>query len=122
MIVLRLLRHSPLLMAGLGLTVVVYWGMRLVEDRARLGVELKQAQEQLAGVQIALEQVEEAARLHRAHLARIEREARHWAEVQNELQQMEGQNAPLSPLLGHTAERLYQIPPERPSTLCESAC
>lgn len=107
---LKLLRSLPGLAGGLGVVLPVIWGMRLVHDRSRLGAELQQVQGQLARALTALEQAEEAARLHRAHLARAAEEARRWTEVENDLQQMEGQDAPLSPLLGHTAERLYQSP------------
>lgn len=55
----------------------------------------------------ALERAAVAAAVHRAHIARMQQERRRFQHIRNELQQMEGRDAPLSPLLCATAERLY---------------
>jgi HK97 family phage major capsid protein len=47
------------------------------------------------------------ARVHRAHLARAADQARQFDAIRNDLQTMEGRDAPLSPLLRATAERLF---------------
>ncbi|MFC4214938.1 hypothetical protein ACFP4H_14830 [Pseudophaeobacter arcticus] len=106
-----LLRNLPVLAVMLGGTFLVLWGGRLIHERTRLSAELGQVQRQLSTALIELDRVEEAARIHRAHLARAEEAARRWSLIANDLQRMEGQDAPLSPLLGHIAERLYQTRP-----------
>lgn len=106
-----LLRNLPVLAVALGGAVLVLWGGRLMQERTRLSAELGQLQRQLSTALIELDRAQEAARIHRAHLARAEDAARRWSGIANELQRMEGQDAPLSPLLGHTAERLYQTRP-----------
>jgi hypothetical protein len=45
--------------------------------------------------------------VHRAHLRRAADERREIKTILNDLQQMEGRNALLSPVLRATAERLY---------------
>ena len=112
MTLVRLLRNLPVLAAALGVAVLVIGGLRLFNDRTRLSVQLGQVQRQLTTALLELDRAEEAARIHRAHLARAEDAARRWSVIANDLQQMEGQNAPLSPLLGHIAERLYQARPQ----------
>jgi len=64
----------------------------------------------VASAQHALEQAETAAAVHRAYLARAEADAERWRAIQNDLQSMEGRDAPLSPLLRATAERLFARP------------
>lgn len=64
----------------------------------------------VASAQHALEQAEAAVAVHRAYLARAEADAERWRAVQNDLQSMEGRDAPLSPLLRATAERLFSRP------------
>ncbi|WP_295455808.1 hypothetical protein [uncultured Pseudophaeobacter sp.] len=78
------------------------------QDRARLRVELAVTQADLATAQASLQQAAETARIHRAHLDRAADEARAWVALSNDLQQMEGRNAPLSPLLAATARRLFR--------------
>lgn len=59
------------------------------------------------GVALArLAQVEEAARVHRAHLDRIEAEAARWRQIAEELQSLEGADAPLSPYLRAVLDRV----------------
>ena len=104
------LRSMPALVAGLGVALMILWGARLVADRTRLTADLNVTQQRLRVALTALERAEQTARIHRAHLDRAAAEARHWSSISNDLQQREGQNAPLSPLLGYTAERLYHTP------------
>ncbi|MEP4038902.1 MULTISPECIES: hypothetical protein [unclassified Pseudophaeobacter] len=106
-----LLRNLPMLAVGLACSLLVFGGMKLLGDRGQLAAKLEQAQRQLTAALVELERAEEAARVHRAHLARAAEEERRWILITNDLQQMEGQDAPLSPLLGHTAERLYPHSP-----------
>jgi hypothetical protein len=78
------------------------------QDRTRLRAELAVSQADLAAAQAILQQAAETARIHRAHLDRAANEARAWAALSNELQNMEGRDAPLSPLLAATAGRLFR--------------
>lgn len=76
-------------------------------DRTRLRGELAAVRSDLAAAQATLEQAAETARIHRAHLDRAAEDARTWVALSNDLQQLEGRDAPLSSLLGATAQRLY---------------
>jgi len=106
-----LLRNLPMLAIGLACSLLLIGGMKLLGDRVQLSAELEQVQRQLIAALKELERAEETARVHRAYLARAAEEKRRWFLITNDLQQMEGQNALLSPLLGHTAERLYPLIP-----------
>ena len=64
----------------------------------------------LASAKASLAQAAEAARVHRIYLDQQEADAKAWAALARDLQSLEGQNAPLSPLLGTTAERLFAAP------------
>ncbi len=103
------LRHLP----GLALVAVlagVVWTIGAAfQDRTRLRAELAATQADLATAQAILEQAAETARIHRAHLDRAADEARQWSALTNDLQNMEGRDAPLSPLLAATAGRLFSI-------------
>ncbi|MEP0155271.1 MAG: hypothetical protein ABJE81_11380 [Pseudophaeobacter sp.] len=77
-------------------------------DRTRLRAELAAVQSDLAAAQASLQQAAETARIHRAHLDRAADEARAWGALSDDLQQMEGRDAPLSPLLAATARRLFR--------------
>jgi cell division protein FtsB len=48
-----------------------------------------------------------AAEVHAAHVKRMAAEAEHWAEVQADLQSMEGRDAPLSDHLSRAARRVW---------------
>ena len=78
-------------------------------DRTRLRGELAATQADLATAQASLQQAAETARIHRAHLDRAADEARAWVALSDDLQQMEGRDAPLSPLLAATARRLFRL-------------
>lgn len=82
----------------------------LVRDYANDKAALKLERAARIAAEASLERAEEAAAVHRAHLARAADQERQVQEIRNELQQMEGRDAPLSPLLRATAERLW--PPE----------
>ncbi|MEQ3680105.1 hypothetical protein [Pseudophaeobacter sp.] len=102
------LRNLP----GIALVAVLAGAVWIVgdafNDRTRLRGELAAVQSDLAAAQAILEQAAETARIHRAHLARAADEARAWVALSNELQNMEGRDAPLSPLLAATAGRLFR--------------
>ncbi|MEC8195941.1 MAG: hypothetical protein VX228_06405, partial [Pseudomonadota bacterium] len=83
-------------------------GLYLVLGRADLPAQ--PLAERGAEIAAALKQAETAAAVHRAYLARAEVDAERWRAVQNDLQSMEGRDAPLSPLLRATAERLFARP------------
>jgi len=78
------------------------------QDRTRLRAELADTLSDLEIAQASLQQAAETARIHRAHLDRTANEARAWVALSNELQNMEGRDAPLSPLLSATADRLFR--------------
>ena len=104
------LRNLPgLALVGV-LAGVVWFVGDAINDRTRLRDELAATRFELAKAQASLELAAETARIHRAHLDRAAEEARGWAALSNELQLMEGRNAPLSPLLSATADRLFEKP------------
>jgi type II secretory pathway component PulJ len=61
----------------------------------------------LALANARLQQVQQAEAVHRAHIARMEAEAARWSELENDLQAMEGRDAPLSDPLAAAARRLW---------------
>jgi biopolymer transport protein ExbB/TolQ len=101
------LRHLP----GLALVAVLggaVWFIRdAFQDRSRLRAELATLRADLAAAHGALEQAAETARVHRAHLEHAAEKERAWVTLSNDLQDMEGRDAPLSPLLSATADRLF---------------
>lgn len=98
-------------LAGASLVVSgIWWLLDLSADRHSLRADLARAQRDLSTARASLARAQEAARIHRAHLARAADEARRWSDLSNDLQQMEGRDAPLSPLLAATAQRLYHRP------------
>jgi hypothetical protein len=62
---------------------------------------------ELATTAAALAQVEEAARVHRAHLKRLDQLTADSAATRNDLITMEGADAPLSPYLRAASGRLW---------------
>eukprot|EP00919_Chromeraceae_sp_WS-2016_P061705 GHVR01146273.1.p1 GENE.GHVR01146273.1~~GHVR01146273.1.p1 ORF type:complete len:112 (-),score=26.93 GHVR01146273.1:411-746(-) len=107
MISLLTARTLPGLTLALALAGVGLWLIDVLSDRARLRAELVQTQAHLTQAQAALERAADVARIHRAHLSRAATETRRWSDLFTDLQLMEGRNAPLSPLLDTTAERLF---------------
>ena len=107
MIQALVLRNLP----GIALVAVlagVVWTIGAAfQDRTRLRAELAATQVDLATAQATLQQAAETARIHRAHLDRAADEARAWVALSDDLQNMEGRDAPLSPLLSATADRLF---------------
>ena len=111
MIPLLTSRALPGLTLAVALAGAGWWLIDVLSDRARLRAELVQTQAHLTQAQAALERAADVARIHRAHLSRAATETRRWSDLFNELQLMEGRDAPLSPLLGSTAERLFGTAP-----------
>ncbi len=105
---LWLFRHGPAVVLVLVALGAGWWLLDLANDRTRLRGELAAERSDLSAARAVILQAEEAARVHRAHLVRAADEARRWDSISRDLQQMEGRNAPLSPLLRATAERLYR--------------
>lgn len=70
------------------------------EERSEAVAELKKANDDI-------ERLEEAQRVHRAHLKRQEADRQQYDQILSELQSMEGRDAPLSPLLRAASERLF---------------
>ncbi|MFC4217183.1 hypothetical protein ACFP4H_11845 [Pseudophaeobacter arcticus] len=101
------LRNLPGLALVSVLAGVVWTVADAFQDRTHLRAELAATQADLATAQASLQQAAETARIHRAHLDRAADEARAWVALSNDLQQMEGRDAPLSPLLAATAGRLF---------------
>ena len=101
-------RNLPGLALVAVLAGVVWTVASAFQDRARLRGELAAVQSDLATTQASLQQAAETARIHRAHLDRAADEARAWVALSDDLQQMEGRDAPLSPLLAATARRLFR--------------
>ena len=101
------LRNLPGIALVTMLAGVVWFIGDAFNDRTRLRGELAAVQSDLATAQASLQQAAETARIHRAHLDRAADEARAWVALSDELQNMEGHDAPLSPLLAATAGRLF---------------
>lgn len=85
------------LVAILALAAMVAWHQRRA---ASLAVRLDRAEAQI-------EAYARAAEVHAAHVKRMAAEAEHWAEVQADLQSMEGRDAPLSDHLSRAARRVW---------------
>jgi hypothetical protein len=102
------LRNLPGIALVAVLAGVVWTVADAFQDRSRLRVELAASQADLATAQASLQQAAETARIHRAHLDRAADEARAWVALSDDLQNMEGRDAPLSPLLAATARRLFR--------------
>ena len=88
----------------LAFTGVIY---KIGREHARTAAELAQELRTRLEMQHALDQAQEAVAVHRAHLRRADDERREIQTILNDLQQMEGRNAPLSTVLRATVERLY---------------
>jgi hypothetical protein len=101
------LRNLPAIALAAALAGSVWWLIDVVNDRTQLRADLAATEKSLAGARAELQRAAETALIHRAHLDRAADEARHWAALSNELERMGGRDAPLSALLGVTAERLY---------------
>ncbi len=102
-----MIRLLPTALALLALGAALWWLLAVVQERAALRLELREARLEVLSARAALEQAEEAARVHRAYLSRLEAERLRWTEIERELQSMEGRDAPLSPLLQSAADRLF---------------
>ncbi|GGE29852.1 hypothetical protein GCM10011360_17380 [Primorskyibacter flagellatus] len=80
------------------------WQMRRASD---LSQELTTTQAELAAQKAVAEQHAEAARVHRAHLERVERENAEWELIERELRGLEGRDVPLPDALRDAASRLW---------------
>jgi len=103
-----MLRNLPALGLALVLASAVAWLVTLVQDRTQLQGELAAARIEIATAQVARKQAMRAALVHRDYLARAADKARQFDAIRNDLQILEGRNAPLSPLLRATADRLWR--------------
>ena len=103
-----ILRNLPALVLALAMAGAGGWLWFLISDRNQLRVDLVAARITIATAKLAQEQAEQAARVHRAHLARAADQARQFDTIRNDLQTLEGRDAPLSPLLRATADRLWR--------------
>lgn len=101
------IRYLPSLLAATALVAGIWWIVGLVRDRAELAGALEVARIEIATQSAALAQAQEAARVHRAYLARLEADRARWSAIDADLQSMEGRDAPLSDLLRAAAGRLY---------------
>lgn len=101
------IRYLPSILAAATLAAGVWWIVGLVRERAELTAALDAARVEIATHRAALAQAQEAARVHRAYLDRMEGERARWNGIERDLQSMEGHDAPLSDLLRATAVRLY---------------
>ena len=108
MIPVWLLRNLPLIALVGALAGVVWYVGDAFRDRRQLRTDLAVMKKDLQSAKAELALAAETARIHRAHLDRAANEARQWQAVSNDLQLMEGRDAPLSPLLAATADRLFR--------------
>lgn len=103
-----LLRNLPAVALVAVLAGAVWWITDAFRDRAQLRFELAATVRKLDAAEAELQRAAEVANIHRAHLSRAANEARVWDALSNDLQQMEGRDAPLSPLLSATVGRLFR--------------
>lgn len=101
------MRTTLYAICALAIGGALWWVLSVVHERDALQADLRSARIELATARAALEQAAEAARVHRAYLEKAEEERGRWEALALDLQNMEGRDAPLSDLLGATAERLY---------------
>jgi len=80
------------------------WLATVQRDAAR--AERDEWKAKHAIVTARLDQVEESDRVHRGHLARVEAEAARWRQIAEDLEAMEGADAPLSPYLRSVLDRV----------------
>lgn len=102
------LRNLPALALVGGLAGAILFITDAFRDRAQLRTDLAAVKKDLSSAKAELAQAAETAQIHRAHLDRAANEARQWQAISNDLQQMGGRDAPLSPLLAATADRLFR--------------
>lgn len=95
--------------AALAIVVLALVAWALFERQGRVSAvaDADHLRTELSASKAALAQAAEAAAVHRAYLAKAQDEARKWADIENEFRDMEGRDAPLSPLLRAAAERLW---------------
>ena len=63
--------------------------------------------ERLGRAEAKVEAYARAAEVHAAHVKRMAAEAEHWADIQSDLQSMEGRDAPLSDHLYRASRRVW---------------
>lgn len=100
-------RLLPTALALTGVLGAVWWVVALHGDREALRDQVRDLRVEVASKDAALRQAEEAARVHRAYVARAEEERARWAEIERQLMTMEDGDAPLSDFLGDAAGRVF---------------
>lgn len=81
-----------------------------IKDARKTATELATTKADLKDATAALRAAEVAKAVYRAHLDREAKRNQEIDEFLQDLQSMEGRDAPLSPLLRATADRLYSTP------------
>ena len=89
------------------LALALGWGLWQRASLANAAAQVASLQTDLAAAQAAREWAKEATAVHRAHLDRMMRQRAAYEAAGRDLQMMEGQDAPLSDLLGTAAGRLW---------------
>jgi Flp pilus assembly protein TadB len=95
------------LAAAAVIALLATWGLWQRGQAIAARGELQILQTDLSAERAARAQSDEAAAVLRAHFARITDEDAQWRDLDADLRKMEGRDAPLSPLLRTTAERLW---------------
>lgn len=98
---------NRLAIIGLAFLAVIAWAQFERAGRIAARAEAAEVRADLNIAKATIAQAEEAARVHRAYLDRAEEDARKWDAIENEFQNMEGGDAPLSPYLRAASERLW---------------
>ncbi len=93
--------------AAVAISLLAAWGLWQRGQLTAARGELQILQTELSAERAARAQSDEAAAVLRAHFARIADEDAKWRDLDADLRKMEGRDAPLSPLLRATAERLW---------------
>ena len=89
------------LVVSLAITLSLFMWTRILSS------QLSNLRIELAAAEAEVDQARQAVQVQREHLKRLETERVKWDAIESELESMEGRDAPLSPLLRSTADRLW---------------
>ena len=89
------------LVASLVITLGLFAWTRILSG------QLSSLRIELVAAKAEVDQARQAVQVQREHLKRLETERVKWDAIENELESMEGRDAPLSPFLRSTADRLW---------------
>ncbi|WP_243612919.1 hypothetical protein [Shimia aestuarii] len=101
------MRWIPSLLVAGAAGLAIWWLVSVVQERAELRADLTIEKRERIAAQTALKDAEEAARVHRAWLRRLEDERAEYEALRRDLINMEGGDEALSDYLRGAGERLW---------------